>query len=218
MSYFVSVLTGLWAEIEVLARIGATSQLFESASLTLILLLGYLGFDRVGEKNTKKRISEIFDKILNTRKESASLYFSKPKEEFDFGRDVGEDYICSVYLIKAYVGFLQQVEKPDPKNRKSPKKFDLYWVVCDAIEDKDEIFPLKLAAISAVKFFAFCLFGVFVEFHWLVAITSIIFDAICVAWVVWRVYLLTGIEPTLLFHVQNWDKWFEGQTKKILSV
>jgi hypothetical protein len=211
-----SVFWGIWAQITTWAALGSTGQVFESSSLTLILLLGYLGFDRVGEKNTKKRISEVFDRVLNTRKESASLYFSKPKEFFDFKRDVGEDFVCSVYLIKSYVGFFEKTEKPDPKNRQSPKKSDLYWVVCDALENKNDILPLKLTAVSAVKFFLLCIVGVFLNIHWLFAIISIFFDLVCVTWVVWRVYLLTGIEPTLVLHVQQWDTWFESQTKKQL--
>jgi hypothetical protein len=212
---FIDFFREVWNGVTAWSASGSTSHIFESSSLTLILLLGYLGFDRVGEKNTKKKISEVFDRVLNTRKESASLYFKKPLAEFDFQRDVGPGYVCTVYLIKSYVGFCNKDEKPPVKDSNSPSRFSLYWVICDSIEDKDDNLPLKFAAIAAIKFFLLCLFGIFTDFHWAIVVSSILFDATCVAWVVRRVYLLTEVEPVLDHHIGKWDKWFESQTQKV---
>jgi hypothetical protein len=190
--------------------------IYHSAALSLVLILGYLGFDRIGDGTTNDRLMSLIEDEVSLGVGSAREYFST-RVDFDFGKEVGRESVDALYFLRCYIGVCVPSEKPLRRSWKPQRVFSTYWLICSVVEKKIDWLPLLLAVVNFLKFFSLACSALIATPSERVLAVSLLIDFVSTAWIVQRVWRVSGFRKVLASIRDSWGDWLKVESRKSVA-
>lgn len=202
-----------------LADGGEPTFIFESAALSLVIVLGYLGFDRIGGGiSSSERVSDEIQKQFELQIKSAIEFFKeRPNFSVETVHNKHHAALCIIlrYIVQYHDGDIDKEKyeenivslKPKRMTLGQPLPLSTYWIFWESYYDNNDKFPLYLVLFLFMKFFAMGFWEFFSEVGLIILFLSFILDFAAILWVMQRTSRISRIKKYTLHIFDSWQQY-----------